>query len=88
MSKNPHAKTQYLDKQKAEMNNLKKENLKLQEDNKVAKRAEEKAKKKLEDLVSTYLQPFGNNLCKVLEIPAVQFDQKAINLPVAKGSKT
>ena len=70
------------------MNNLKKENLKLQEDNKTAKRAEEKAKKKLEDLVSIYLRPFGNNLCKVLEIPMVQFDQQAINLPIAKGSKT
>ena len=33
------------------MNNLKKENLKLQDDNKTAKRAEEKAKKKLEELV-------------------------------------
>ena len=52
MSKNPSAKTQYLDKQKAEMNNLKKENLKFQEEIKTARRGEEKAIKRVEEFIS------------------------------------
>ena len=52
MSKNPQAKTQYLDKQKTEMNNLKKENLNFQEEIKSARRGEEKAIKKVEEFIS------------------------------------
>ena len=71
------------------MNNLRKENQQFQEDIKTAKRGEEKAKKRLEDCVNSYIKPFCNNLCKILEIPGVQFDLKnGIGLPLAKGSKS
>ena len=51
------------------MNNLKKENLKFQEEIKTARRAEEKAIKRVEEFTKQFLQPFGNNLCRVLDIP-------------------
>ena len=76
MSNNPQAKTAYLDKQKAEMHNLKKLNQKFQEEVGIAKKGEERAKKKLEDIVDKHLVQFGNNLCKVLEMPPVQVDAR------------
>lgn len=70
VNNNPLAKTQYLDKQKTEMNQLKKENIRFQEEIKTLRQRDEKAKKRLQD-IANQLRPFGSNLCKVLDIPEV-----------------
>ena len=83
VNNNPQAKAQYLDKQRAELNALKKENIRFQEDVKAARQREEKAKKRLQEIASQ-LRPFGTNLCKVLDIPEVALNQAHAALPVSQ----
>ena len=69
INNNPLAKTKYLDSQRMELNQVKKDNLKLIDEIKSFKRKEEKVAKRLQGLWDTVMKQFGSNLCKVLDIP-------------------
>ena len=74
VSKNPQAKTQYLDGLRAELNASKKEVIKLQEENKGLKKKDEQAGKRVLNLLNNPIRIFSNNLCKVLETPKVSLN--------------
>lgn len=71
MSKNPQAKTQYLDSLRTELNSSKKEVIRLQEESKVLKRKEEQSEKFLLSLLNSVIRQFCNNVCKLLEMPTI-----------------
>lgn len=84
VSKNPQAKTQYLDQLRIELNSTKKEVIKLQEENKTLKRKEDQASKKVHSLSNNMvLRQFCNNICRLLEVAPINFDSEAtlINKP-------
>ena len=74
VSKNPQAKTQYLDQLRIELNSTKKELIRLQEENKNLKRKEDLASKRIQTLSSTVVKQFCNNICKILEVPPINLD--------------
>ena len=71
VSKNPQAKTQYLDSLRTELNSSKKEVIRLQEESKVLKRKEEQSEKFILSLLHSVIRQFCNNVCKLLEMPTV-----------------
>ena len=70
VSKNPQAKTQYLDQLRADANISKKEIIKQQEEIKSLKRKEDQVSKRYVHLQGKVSQ-FCNNICKVVEMPPV-----------------
>ena len=60
VSNNPSAKAQYLDKQRAELNEYKKEIIKLQEEK---RKKDEQAGKRVLNLLNNPIRIFSNSLC-------------------------
>jgi len=77
VSKNPQAKTQYLENLRSELNTQRKENIKLQEENRVLRRKDEQNGEVTHRLLSTGVRQFCNNICRVLEVPTVAFEAEA-----------
>merc|ERR1712226_1100864 len=69
------------------MNQLKKDNVRFQEEAKTARLKEEKAKKRLQE-ITNQIRPFGSNLCKVLDLPEVTLSQQNLALPMNQPQKT
>ena len=76
VSKNPKAKTEYLDKLRTDANISKKEIIKQQEEIKSLKRKEEQIQKRYVHMQGKMNQ-FCNNLCKVVEMPSVTASQES-----------
>lgn len=71
VSKNPAAKTAYLDSLRAELNTSKKEVIKLQEE---IRKRDAQAGKRVLSLLNDKIRIFGNSLCKALETPTVSLN--------------
>ena len=85
MSKNPQAKTQYLDSLRNELNGAKKEIIRLQEEIKGLKRSADASEKAVQSLQSSTIRPFCNNICKVLEMPTVTLPETSDSMAGAQA---